>query len=231
MIKQFKSSLGLVILLSSLSIADTPSAPGPYIGVSKIGNSIDSVRLSFKDNSNNEIYNMIGLYETNSVPSTPTPADTFLRVKAVPATSGNQVYIDIDKLECNKVYTAVAFSYNDEGYSAASTLRSFNLHSTLGVSCSPIKVDAGSDKTVSLASGKVTLHANIIKNIYPDDLITTWWTIESKPDGSSASMDDDYGLTASFLPDVAGVYKLKAHIMNVDHMNTDSDTVTVIVIP
>ena len=231
MVKQLKivaGGLGLVVLLSSASIAGVPNAPGPYIGVTNLNGASDAVRLSFKDNSNNEIYNMIGIYEAGSAPANPTPQDDFVAVKAVPATSDSYAYVNINGLECDKVYKAVAFSYNNDGYSAPSSVKAFNIHTTLGISCSPIEVDAGADKTVSMADGEVTLHATITKNSYPDDHINATWLIKSKPNGSSATVDSN-GLDASFVPDVAGVYKLKVIIMNNDHLDSDSDTVTVIV--
>jgi len=127
-----KALKGLILvgLFSSLE-ASIPLAPDKYIGVTKLDDSNTSVRLSIKDNSNNEegFYALVYDYETD------------ILSKVLKFNSNNQpyAYVNIIGLTCDKTYKTVVRAYNHEGNSTDSDSKFFNIKSTFNASCPAVE--------------------------------------------------------------------------------------------
>jgi len=125
--KKIFQLLFIILGLSSLLEAIPPNAPGPYLGASKVKDSNDSVRFSFRDNSNNEKMFRVNIYnsENNAL------------FKSIETNASNQRYgyATVTGLNCDKVYKATVIASNDEGDSAPSSSAFFSMQSTFEVSC------------------------------------------------------------------------------------------------
>ena len=117
-------------LLSSFAEADTPNAPGSYVGVSKLSNT--SVRISTKDNSDNEDGFYASVYDYAS--------SALVQRKVLPASNNSTVYANFTNLVCDKLYSANILAFNSDGNSSTSDTRYFNIHSTFSTTC-PNNID------------------------------------------------------------------------------------------
>ena len=128
----FKYRKGLFISLligltlsSSLSEATVPNAPGSYVGISKLSNT--SVRISTKDNSDNEdgFYVSVYDYETSNL----------VQRKQISDSNNSHIYADFTGLVCDKLYLANVLAFNEDGNSSVSDTRNFNIHTTFSTTC------------------------------------------------------------------------------------------------
>ncbi|ALO15068.1 hypothetical protein L21SP5_01418 [Salinivirga cyanobacteriivorans] len=85
-----------------------------------------------------------------------------------------------------------------------------------------VEAVAGSDISVSIDE-EVTLDAS---GSSAGNSITYLWTIESQPSQSSATITDPTSISASFTPDVAGVYEIQLLVSDGAEEDTDMITVT-----
>ncbi len=100
---------------------ELPAAPGSYIGVTDINKT--AVRISIKDNSNNETgFRIVG----NGINMT---------LPAHDETQHPYVYANITGLTCDEVYEIQAVAFNGMGDSVASDPRAFRISSTFNVVC------------------------------------------------------------------------------------------------
>ena len=193
-----------------------PNAPGPYLGVTVT--SQNSVRVSFLDNSDNELgFRILGdgidvlIAENNE-------------------TVKPYVYKTITGLSCNKVYRIEAVSFNANGTSLSSNSRAFNIHTTFGIGCNPNSTpiaNAGIDKTV-VEGVTVQLDGSSSSDVDMDAL-TYAWSFLSKPMGSTATLTDSTIVNPTFDTDINGTYVLQL-IVNDGQVDSVADTVTITVI-
>jgi len=126
---KYKKKLAILATLGICSFAHAlvPNAPGLYVGVSKLDDSNKSVRISVKDNSNNEdgFYLSLYDYETSSL----------FQTLNIDAGESSFVYTNVTGLSCDKMYQAVMVAYNADGNSSQSDLRSFSIKGTFGAKC------------------------------------------------------------------------------------------------
>jgi hypothetical protein len=119
-------SLLMMGLLTTFSAAAVPNAPGPYVGITKISDS--SVRVSAKDNSNNEdgFYTSVYDYATS------------ILVKRVQVNGSDKsyTYANIEGLICDKLYSVNVIAFNSEGNSSQSDTKHFNINNTFVAPCS-----------------------------------------------------------------------------------------------
>ena len=115
--------ISLLILLSSFAEADTPNAPGPYIGVTGIDTT--SVRVNFLDNSDNE--DGFLLFDESGDINITLPENN--------TTASSQTYVTLTGLTCDKVYNIKALAFNVNGNSETSDARSFNINTTFNIEC------------------------------------------------------------------------------------------------
>ncbi|CAA6812278.1 MAG: Unknown protein [uncultured Sulfurovum sp.] len=101
----------------------TPTAPGPYIGVTGIDTS--SVRVNFLDNSNNEdgflVFDNTG--------------DINVTVPVNSATEPSQTYVTLTGLECSRTYKIKVLAFNAYGNSGISEEKAFNINRTFNIAC------------------------------------------------------------------------------------------------
>ncbi len=123
--------------------------PGPYIGVSAIEGSSTSVRLSFKDNSNNEGgFTVFG-------------SGIYVNVPANDETTSSHVYVTLNNLNCNDVYQLQVMSTGINNVrSTATNKRAFRITSTLGIPCAEVP-------PAELALEKIGLYADNNSNPLP----------------------------------------------------------------
>jgi len=121
----FISLLTGVTLLSSLAEAVVPNAPGSYVGVTKLSNT--SVRISTKDNSDNEDGFYVSVYDHDT--------SALVQQKQLSASNNSSVYADITGLVCDKLYGVSVLAFNTDGNSSSDT-RYFNINSTFSPPCS-----------------------------------------------------------------------------------------------
>ena len=124
--KIFKSIFAIVGLCSLLE-AIPLNAPGPYLSSSKVKDSNDSVRFSFRDNSNNENKFRINIYDNES--------NRLFKSININGSNKGYGYATVTNFHCDKVYKAVVTASNDEGNSSPSDFTFFQMKSTFGVSC------------------------------------------------------------------------------------------------
>lgn len=132
----FKYKKGLLISLvtsfvlssSLLAAATVPNAPGPYVGVTKLSST--SVRISTRDNSNNEdgFYTSVYDYATSAL----------VKREQVNGSNNISTYTNITGLVCDKLYSVNVVAFNNEGNSSQSDTTHFNIHSTFSTPCSTI---------------------------------------------------------------------------------------------
>jgi len=136
----FKYRKGLFIslligltLISSLAEATVPNAPGNYVGASKLSST--SVRISTKDNSDNEdgFYVLVYDYETS----------VLVQKKQISDSNNSYIYADFTGLVCDKLYSANVLAFNEDGNSSVSDTRHFNIHTTFSTIC-PKNIDVPS---------------------------------------------------------------------------------------
>jgi len=123
--KKLMASLFVTMgIFNTVAWAGVPAAPGSYIGVTDIDE--NTVRINFKDNSDNEQgFQVVG--------------DINLNIPSNDASESPYVYANVSDLECDRVYTIQVLAYNDEGNSSLTDPRSFNIKSTFGVSCDTVE--------------------------------------------------------------------------------------------
>jgi hypothetical protein len=127
--EQFFITLFLTLgIFSTFVQADVPNAPGAYIGVTKLGDTNTSIRLSSADNSDNEN----GFYFLIYDDATSTLFDTI----EVNHSNKTHIYSNVTGLTCNKTYKIIAIAYNNDGNSSKSDARYFNIKNTFGANCS-----------------------------------------------------------------------------------------------
>jgi hypothetical protein len=100
-------------IFTSIAWAIVPNQPGPYIGVTD-DNCTTTVRINFSDNSNNED-GFIIFGDIN---------------KTIPANNTQDVYVNLENLECNRTYRIQVVAYNSDGNSTPSYVRDFNICTT-----------------------------------------------------------------------------------------------------
>ncbi len=108
---------------------DTPPStvlqPGPYIGVTAIDeDNTSAVRISLKDNSNNE--DGFRIFDG---------ADINVTISQNDENSHPYVYANLTGLTCTKLYSLQAVSFKDEVESLPTPVRTFKIESTLGIDC------------------------------------------------------------------------------------------------
>jgi len=97
--------------------------PGDYIGISAIKESNTSVRISFKDNSDNEDgFKIFGSNIQESIPANDETKHAY-------------VYKTITGLTCNKTYSIQALAYKGNNVSLPTSVRSFNINTTFALPC------------------------------------------------------------------------------------------------
>jgi len=126
MLKERKILQGLLILMSTFTFSKAlaPHAPDPYLGVTLLQNTSDSVRVNFKDSSNNED----GFRIFNGT-------DINITIPANDESIHPYVYVNIDNLTCTQLYSIQVVSYKDGLESAPTPVRHFRIKSTFGVAC------------------------------------------------------------------------------------------------
>ena len=202
-------------------ISTIPNAPGAYIGVTGIDS--NSVRINFKDNSDNEtgfrVYSLSG--------------DINETISANDETVNSQVYKTLNNLICNKVYQIQAVAFNGNGNSTPSNTKAFRIESTFGIPCSannaPI-ADAGDDQTLALENNGTVVHLDGSSSSDADgDTLTYSWSFISEPAGSTAILDNFASINPSFTTTIAGDYTLQL-IVNDGQANSVADSVTISVV-
>jgi len=196
-------------------VPTVPDAPGSYLGVTGIDSS--SVRISFLDNSNNELgFRVFGEGIDVIIPENNESEKSY-------------VYSTIKGLQCNKTYKVEALAFNINGASLKSDSRTFNIHSTFGIECSannrPI-ANAGIDKSV-VEGMTVPLNGSASSDV-DFDVLTYRWSFLSKPTGSIATLNDETAINPTFDADINGTYILQL-IVNDGQEDSNADTVSVIV--
>ncbi len=125
--KKIVQSIFLIVGITSLLEATPPNAPGPYVGVSKIKDLNNSVRLSFMDNSNDENGFNISVYNNEN--------DTLFKNININSSNNGYGYANITSLSCDKTYRVSVNAYNEDGNSTSSDSAFFQIKSTFGVPC------------------------------------------------------------------------------------------------
>ena len=124
MFKNIKKEIVVLMLmlgtLTSFVNADTPTAPGPYVGVTDIN--CTAVRVNFADNSDDED----GFIVSGNFPNSPIILPTN------DETTDSQVYVNITGLDCNTTYSINVIAYEGDTNSTTST-GNFNMTTTFGL--------------------------------------------------------------------------------------------------
>jgi hypothetical protein len=197
------------------NVPNVPDIPGSYLGVTGINS--NSVRVSFLDNSDNELgFRVFGDGIDIIIPENDETVKTY-------------VYSTLTGLQCNKTYQIEALAFNINGTSLKSNSRAFNIHSSFGIECGvnnlPI-ANAGIDKNV--VEG-VTVPLNGSGSSDADfDVLTYQWSFISKPQGSVATLNDETEVNPTFDADVNGTYVLQL-IVNDGQEDSNADMMNVIV--
>ena len=193
---------------------EVPDAPGGYIGVTDINKT--AVRINFKDNSDNETgFRVFG-------------SNIDVSISANNEAEHPQAYATLTDLSCNRTYEIQALAYNNNGNSIVTDKKSFNIHTTFDVRCdsnntAPI-ADAGANQTVT-PNTVVQLDGSASSDTDGDSL-TYQWSIESKPNGSNATLSDATLVDPTFIADVNGTYKLQL-IVNDGEEDSVADVVQI----
>ena len=130
MFKTIKKSIGASLLmmglLTTFAEAVVPNAPGEKGGVTKLSDT--SVRVSAKDNSNNEdgFYTSVYDYATSAL----------VKRVQVNGSDKSHTYANIEGLICDKLYSVNVIAFNSEGNSSESDTEHFNINSRFIPPCS-----------------------------------------------------------------------------------------------
>lgn len=158
----FVSLLTGLTLLSFFAEAVVPNAPGPYVGISKLSST--AVRISAKDNSNNEDGFYASLYDYTT--------SALVQRKQVSASNTSTVYIDFTGLICDKLYGVNVNAFNADGNSSTSDTRYFNIHTTFSTPCPTIPLGVpeapGPDIGVTMID-KTSVRVNFLDNANDED--------------------------------------------------------------
>ena len=160
----FISLLMGLIFFSSFAEAIIPNAPGSYVSISKLSST--SVRISSKDNSDNEdgFYALLYDYKTSAL----------VQKKEISNSNNGYVYADFTGLVCDKLYSTNVLAFNEDGNSSLSKTRHFNIHSTFSTPCSVYTPPIGSPATPGPYIGvtdidKTSVQVNFLDNANNED--------------------------------------------------------------
>jgi len=200
-------------------INTTPNQPGPYIGVTSLNQSTSSVRVSLKDNSDNE--DGFRIFGNDGINIT------------LPANDESQhpyVYTNLTGLDCTTLYTLQAVAIKDGVESIPTPVRTFNINTTFAIPCdgnsAPI-ADAGSNLTLPFQEGGVTVQLDASNSNDADgDPLTYTWLLLSTPDQSSATLSDPTLVNPTLSTDLAGEYRVQL-IVNDGKVDSLADVVTI----
>jgi len=219
MIKNNKKKFTRLLITTSIfnsfalaTVPTVPTAPGLSIGVTDINDS--TIRINFKDNSDNETgFKIIG--------------DINMSLSNNDETTAPYVYKDISGLTCNKVYKIQAVAYNAVGDSTPSDLRSFNIHTTFGTTCP--SVVSIKPNAPGLAIGITDINSTAVRLNFKDNSDNeTGFKILGNginitiPSNDETKQEQVYtnltGLTCDSL------YQIKAVAFNMNGDSTESDS-------
>jgi surface protein len=130
----FVSLLMAFGLFLSVANATVPTAPGSYVGVTKLDESNTSVRISTRDNSDNEDEFYLYIYPRDLIqPAVFPPING--QIIEMNASNGDYVYANVKGLTCNETYEFFILAKNADGYSSPSLRGSFNMETTFNATC------------------------------------------------------------------------------------------------